>query len=166
MKMPSIRPAAVVAALVLLAGCDDGETQRRGDGAATRTGDGATSTAESAPTAELHGALEALVGGRSEQVAGESASWFSAETADALRSVAADSAGHAIVDFHDLRALIPNASSSAGSAALLNELNATVFQFPGIHSVEYRMDGSCDHFWEWLQYGCQTVTRESADAWR
>ena len=31
----------------------------------------------------------------------------------------------------------------------------------GIHSVEYRMDGSCDVFWEWLQYGCDVVTRES-----
>lgn len=87
---------------------------------------------------------------------------FTAETADALRSVTVDSAGHATVDFHDLRPLIPNASTSAGSAVLMNELRAAVFGVPGIQSVEYRMDGSCYLFWEWLQTECQTVTRESA----
>jgi hypothetical protein len=42
---------------------------------------------------------------------------------------------------------------------LLQELNGTVFQFPEIRSVEYRMEGSCDLFWEWLQYGCRVVAR-------
>jgi spore germination protein GerM len=86
-------------------------------------------------------------------------SWFSDATANALRSVDVDATGHATIDFQDLPHLIPNASSSAGSTMLLHELNGTVFQFPEIQSVEYRLDGSCDAFWEWLQYGCQIVTR-------
>jgi hypothetical protein len=34
-----------------------------------------------------------------------------------------------------------------------------VFQFDWVRSVEYRLDGSCDAFWEWLQRSCQVVTR-------
>ncbi len=106
-------------------------------------------------TAELRGSLEQLVRGAS----GASQSWFSAATTNVLRAVDVDSAGHATVDFHDLRTTIGNASSSAGSTALLAELNNAVFQVAGIQSVEYRMDGSCSAFWEWLQYSCHTVTR-------
>jgi hypothetical protein len=80
-------------------------------------------------------------------------------TATVLRSVAVDPAGHATVDFHDLPSLIPNASSSAGSTLLLEELNATVFGVAGVQSVDYEVEGSCERFWEWLQYSCQTVTR-------
>lgn len=164
MKKLVIGAGGTLAACVLLAMCGDAETGRsEADGSVTRD---STPTAAVTPTAELREALEDLVRGPAEGDAGETSSWFSAETADVIRSVAVDSAGHAVVDFRDLRPLIPNASSSAGSAALLNELNATVFQFTGIRSVEYRMDGSCDRFWEWLQYGCQTVTRESAEDWR
>lgn len=90
---------------------------------------------------------------------GGDTTWFSEATANSLRSVVVDSGGNAIVDFHDLRALIPNASSSAGSQILLDDLNEVVFEVPGIVSVEYRMDGSCDLFWEWLQYGCERVRR-------
>ena len=80
-------------------------------------------------------------------------SWFSDTTAQALRSVRVDEAGHAVVEFADLRALIPNASASAGSGMLLRELNGTVFAVPSVESVEYRIEGSCEAFWEWLQYG-------------
>ncbi len=85
-------------------------------------------------------------------------SWFSPATATLLRSaVVAD--GHAVVDFGKLNAAVPGASSSAGSLQLLGELNRVVFQFPEIQSVEYRIDGSCDAFWNWLQRACHTVPR-------
>lgn len=108
----------------------------------------------------LRTALEALLAGPTpaERAAGVE-SWFSKETSGALRGAQVDSAGHAVVDFEDLRAFIPNAASSAGSRLLLVELNGTVFQFPEIESVEYRLEGSCDAFWDWLQYGCHRVTR-------
>jgi hypothetical protein len=86
-------------------------------------------------------------------------SWFSSATAYALRSASVDAAGHATVDFADLRALIPNASSSAGSAMLLEELNTTVFSVEGVRSVDYWMEGDCERFWEWLQYSCHTIYR-------
>ncbi len=85
--------------------------------------------------------------------------WFSPATAGALRSVSVDSAGHAIVDFEDLGALIPNASSSAGSVMLLEELNTAVFSVDGVHSVDYSIEGRCERFWGWLQRGCETIHR-------
>lgn len=114
-----------------------------------------SSPAASATTDSLRAALERLASG-----VGES-TWFSGETADVLRSATVDANGHAVVDFVDLRDVIPNASSSAGSIALIEELNATVFSVDGVASVEYRMNGSCPLLGEWLQYGeCLTFDRE------
>lgn len=99
--------------------------------------------------------LDQLLSGPStaEQAAGLT-SWFSSSTASYLRRVTLD-AGRATVDFGDLRSVIPNASTSAGSHLLLSQLDATVFQFPTVTSVIYRIDGSCQVFGEWLQLdGC------------
>lgn len=98
---------------------------------------------------DLRAALERLVSGAS----ADSATWFSPRTAEILRSVVVDANGQAVVDFVDLRPLIPNASSSAGSEMLLRQVNATVFSVDGVASVEYRMAGSCELLGEWLQYG-------------
>lgn len=84
-------------------------------------------------------------------------SWFGADTAGMLNDVSVDD-GRAVVDFADFSGVIPNASTSAGSQMLLVSLNATVFQFEDVTEVEYRFDGSCDAFWNWLQTDCQTVT--------
>ena len=46
-----------------------------------------------------------------------------------------------------------------GVLLAIEELNAAVFSVPEVRTVEYRMAGSCDRFWNWLQYGCQTVSR-------
>jgi spore germination protein GerM len=109
---------------------------------------------------ELEAALRDLVRGptQAERDAGAQ-SWFSEKTANAFKSVTMDAAGHAMVDFADLRPLIPNASSSAGSEMLLRELNAAVFAFPSVNSVEYRINGSCEDFGEWIQVGCKGYTR-------
>ena len=86
-------------------------------------------------------------------------SWFSEETAGMLNDVTIGPDGTAVVDFGDLRPVIPNASTSAGSDQLLAQLEATVFQFASVTGVEYRIDGSCEAFWEWLQRSCHTVVR-------
>jgi hypothetical protein len=119
-----------------------------------------TTNAVADPTTEgmLRAAVEQLLRGPSEPRP-DVHSWFSSATTGALRSVSLDSAGHATVDFEDLRVLIPNASSSAGSALLLEELNASVFSVEGVRSVDYLIDGGCERFWEWLQYGCHTIHR-------
>lgn len=110
----------------------------------------------------LEAALRALVRGPTgaERESGLH-SWFSDSTAHVVRSVRLDDVtGHAVIDFEDLRPLIPNASTSAGSAMLLRELSGTIFAVPGVQSVEYRLEGSCETFWEWLQYGgCQVQER-------
>ena len=66
-------------------------------------------------TRVLRAALEQLLAGptRGEADAGLD-SWFSSSTATMLADVTVTD-GHAVVDFHDLRTVIPNASSSAGS---------------------------------------------------
>jgi hypothetical protein len=80
-------------------------------------------------------------------------SWFSGATEDMLRS-ASTTDGRAVVDLDgDLRQVISGASSSAGSARLLAELDANVFQFPSVRTVEYRLDRSCEAFTEWVQIG-------------
>ena len=156
------RSWAVIAALALLLGCEPSDVKRRAETSRDSVSPESGQASASSASATLRTALEHLLRGPTAAPgAGDRPSWFSATTAGALRTVMVDSAGHAIVDFHDLRPLIPNASSSAGSALLLDELNTTVFQFPDLRSVEYRMEGSCEAFWEWLQFGCQKVLRPS-----
>jgi hypothetical protein len=106
-----------------------------------------------ATTAVLRVALEQLLAGpsRAEADAGLQ-SWFSGATAAMLADVSIRD-GRAVVDFHDLRTVIPNASSSAGSRLLLSQLDATVFQFATVSSVVYRINGDCEAFNEWLQSG-------------
>ena len=114
--------------------------------------------------ADLEAGLKELLKGPTAEEREEGlTSWFSTETTHSLLSVSVDGQGNSIVDFHDLSALIPSASSSAGSAMLLQQLNATVFHSPEVRVVEYRMEGSCDAFWNWLQYDCQLVNRGSAE---
>lgn len=86
--------------------------------------------------------------------------FFSRETAGTLRWVTLED-GVAIVEVEDLRPIIPGASSSAGSTSLLRQLEATVFQFPEVRRVEFRIDGSCETFMEWLQIGCVSIPRSS-----
>lgn len=107
----------------------------------------------------LRASLDQLLAGPSpaERTAGLG-SWFSGDTAGMVASVNLTS-GMAVVNFRDLRAVIPNASTSAGSQLLLRQLDATVFQFSTVRSVEYRIDGSCARFFEWLQLACEVRSR-------
>jgi spore germination protein GerM len=76
--------------------------------------------------------------------------WFSRRTAGMLRSVRI-AAGVAYVDFRDFRRIVPNASSSCGSALLLAQLNRTATQFASVDRTVYSIDGSRREFYEWLQ---------------
>jgi hypothetical protein len=98
-------------------------------------------------------ALRALLAGPTdaERAAGYS-SWFSAATADMLEGVTVAD-GVARVSFRDLRPVIPNASSSCGSEALLTALDSTLRQFPEIGSTRYSILGDETAFYEWLQMG-------------
>ena len=46
-----------------------------------------------------------------------------------------------------------------GAQIFLSTLNANVFKFDNIRSVEYRLSGSCDAFWQQLGGSCEIITR-------
>lgn len=125
------------------------------------TGDGAdcaevSAFARTAPrtAAPIQLALDQLVGGPTVEEKGRGASsMFTADTADAIRSINLKD-GLLVVDFHDLRSDLNNASTSCGSQALLAQLNSTVFEFSAVQRVRYQINGSCDTFANWLQQAC------------
>lgn len=101
----------------------------------------------------LAGAMRALLAGptTAERRRGYRG-WFSAKTAGYLRSVRLRSAV-AYVDFRNVSRVIPNASSSCGSALLLAQLNRTALQFRAVRRAVYSFNGSTKAFYEWLQRG-------------
>jgi hypothetical protein len=107
----------------------------------------------------LTGAMRALLAGptAAERRRGYGG-WFSSKTANKLRAVHIRG-GIGYVDFHDLRGVIPNASSSCGSALLLAQLNKTATQFPSVRRAIYSFNGDRRAFYEWLQRDAPKVTR-------
>lgn len=101
--------------------------------------------------AVLKGALNALLRGPSsvERRRGYGG-WFSFQTAGMLRSVRL-TRSIAYIDFKDFRRIIPNASSSCGSALLLAQLDRTATQFATVRRAIYSFNGSRIAFYEWLQ---------------
>lgn len=101
--------------------------------------------------AVLTGAMRALLAGptTAERRRGFDG-WFSSKTADKLRTVRVRD-GVAYVDFSDFRRVIPNASSSCGSALLLAQLDNTARQFPSVRRAVYSFNGDRRAFYEWLQ---------------
>jgi hypothetical protein len=97
------------------------------------------------------GALHALLAGptASEQAEGYGG-WFSSDTADALLAVTVDDHGTVHVTFTDLRQLIPNASTSCGSTALLAMLDTTLLALDGITATRYALADQTA-FYTWLQ---------------
>lgn len=99
----------------------------------------------------LRGALEELLRGPTDAERAEGdRSWFSADTTEMLRSVRIED-GTAFVDFEDFSRVIPGASSSAGSATLLAELEATTTQLPSVDRARFAFESDERAFYEWLQ---------------
>jgi len=104
--------------------------------------------------------FESLVAGPSDlEIASGASSFFSTETEGMIVSVAVNG-GLLVVDFDDLRSVIPNASTACGSMALLAQLNTTAFQFNSVDRVRYEIEGSCDTFANWLQRECAEYTKD------
>jgi hypothetical protein len=97
------------------------------------------------------GALEALLAGptAAEQAAGYD-SWFTAATANTLLDAHRDDHGTVHVIFTDLRELLPDASSSCGSAGLLAQLDRTLTALDGITATRYALADQ-PAFYTWLQ---------------
>lgn len=103
-------------------------------------------------TAPLRGTLEALLAGpTADERADGYGGWFGEETATLLAGVRLED-HRALVSFRSsLPEVIPNASTSCGSAALLGALDATLTQFPEVDGAWYDLEGDRDAFYEWLQ---------------
>lgn len=99
----------------------------------------------------VRGALTALLAGPTDDERTEGyGGWFSDATAELLLDVeVVDRTAH--VTFADLRPVIPNASTSCGSAALLAELDTTLLAFDDIDDTRYALADQTA-FYEWLQY--------------
>ena len=96
-----------------------------------------------------------LAGPTSANTAAGLSSLFSSATNGLLLSASIAADGTATIDFdQSLATTVPNASSSAGSDELLRQLDATVFQFPGVTAANYTLGGSCTAFFTWLQMPC------------
>jgi hypothetical protein len=80
-------------------------------------------------------------------------SWFSEATKNILKSLKIEN-GTAYVNLQDIRQIIPNASSSCGSAEFLAEMKTTLKQFSSIKEVVFAIDEKPALFYEWLQIGC------------
>lgn len=112
----------------------------------------------------LIGALAALLRGPTpDERADGYGGWFSAETAGMLRSAEVlDATVHA--DLDDLRPVIPGASSSCGSAALLAQLDTTALAAaPDATGTRYTIEGSAERFYAWLQLAVPGDEADAAD---
>ena len=80
-------------------------------------------------------------------------SWFSDSTRAVLKDVRI--AGRtAYVDLHDLRQIIPGATSSCGSAEFFAQVEATLKQFPTVDRVVLAIEGQPRLFYDWMDMEC------------
>ena len=113
---------------------------------------------------DLGSALTELLAGPTDaEIEAGATSFFSRETYNSLAAIhfGSGSPGLTRIEFNDLQSLIPNASTSCGSEALLAQLNQTVLQF--VPRVRYEILGSCQMFANWLQRECMEYTSEGAE---
>lgn len=117
------------------------------------------------PGSRLQLALAELVRGptRAERRAGYTSA-FSRETAGVLMRVELRGR-RAVVDFEDIRREHGEWSTSYGGSVFLIQLTRTIFQFRRVRSILFRIDGSCERFWTFMQAGgCEVVHRRGQGA--
>ncbi len=107
----------------------------------------------SVDTIEIAALKELLLGPMMGEQNNGYSSFFSPGTLGALNEMTIEN-GVAVVDFNDIQTVIPNASSSCGSAEFLAELDSTLKQFPTITKVFYTINGDAETFYSWLQMSC------------
>jgi hypothetical protein len=105
-------------------------------------------------------ALHSLLRGPTQQERDAGLTSFFSEATAGMLNDARIIDGVAYVDFADFSSIVPNASSSAGSAMLLDQVAGTIFQFDGINEADISFNGDCDAFWNWIQRGCQRLLRD------
>ncbi len=107
--------------------------------------------------------MQALVEGpTSEERADGFRSLFSSTTAGSVLSVSR-SDGDVVVDLRDLGSL-PSLKVGSEGAEFLASLNNSLFQHDIVDTIEYRIDGDCDRFWDY--FGASDCTIIARDAWQ
>ena len=103
-------------------------------------------------SAPLRDALEQLLAGPSptEEAAGFYHSIFSPGTAGMLENVVIRSDGTAVVDFADQIRAVPNITTSGAGGQTSRSLAFTIFQFPSVKAVTYRIAGDRDAWCEFF----------------
>lgn len=71
--------------------------------------------------------------------------------------------GLATIDFLPTLSDVTNLSTSAAGGAFLRALRATTLQFDEVTAVEFRLDGSCEAFFEFFQSTCQHFAEPVAE---
>ena len=69
--------------------------------------------------------------------------------------------GTAYIEFASTDIFPDGVATAEGAQIFLSTLNANVFQFTSIREVEYRINGSCDAFWQQLGSGCAVIARSA-----
>jgi len=88
-----------------------------------------------------------------EKLAGYQPHWITKDTASYLKSIKVEN-GIAFVDWKDIRQVVPNASTSCGSATFLSSIDMTLKQFPEVKSVVHSIENNSQIFYEWMQMVC------------
>jgi hypothetical protein len=99
-------------------------------------------------------ALEQLFGGPSEAEKAQGySSFFSEKTKEILLDFKVENET-AYVNFKDIRSLLPNITTSCGSAEFLAQAGETLKHYRTIKKVIYAIEGDPETFYEWMQFGC------------
>lgn len=109
----------------------------------------------------LTAAIEAQLRGPTEQEAAQGyASTLAGFDGVTLNEAAFDDSGRAVIDLSGLPDPLPEHTESFLPPGIMAELTWTAFHVPGIDRIEFRLDGSCDDFWQLLgQDDCRDYTR-------
>lgn len=76
--------------------------------------------------------------------------WITGDSSSNLKSITVEGKT-AYVDWKDIRTVVPNASTSCGSASFLAPIDRTLEQFPQITTVMHQIEGNEVTFYEWMQ---------------
>lgn len=90
-------------------------------------------------------------------------SFFSDKTKSMLKNIRVTN-GTVYLNLNDIRPIIPNASSSCGSAQLMSEIDSTLKQFPEVKKVIVAINGKPNTFYDWIQVGCTAENNNCDDS--
>lgn len=88
--------------------------------------------------------------------------WITKDTANNLKRVFIKN-GTAYLDWKDISQVIPNASTSCGSASFFGPIEDTLRQFPTVTKVIHAINGQTSVFYNWMQMGCSAENNNCDD---